>query len=727
MYTDLDTLPENVRSALDYDGQVKWKDAYNSVIQKNSKINHRRAVYEAWSVCKGLPSCRYFAGFASSSKIDRQNDSVEAKNALLKIQKQIERGGTITDTHSNRIVGSFYFAELRKTKEGNPGVYVWGVIYQGEPYFDATWSAIKKAVECPHCHDVRKGMSIGGFALDTKISCDGLRCHRDILDMSIHEISVCQEPANPESIIDDVNLMAKSEEVIADGENVMKKSVEADIQNGLDPRENEMEEAVPEEQMAADAEEKAQAVQPTVAPEETESAGLSELTGETGMEGQDDGTTPTVEEIRAFKKKIKNLDRILREVGNIKTILNSADGKETPEANPKVAEGQAPIEGVDKSFAETLVDSTLDAASGDLMSAVAMPGKLITSAAEDVANLATAGKGGAAKGAAKGAQAGKTAGAAKTQASSNIGSSSTTSPTIGKASCGCGMDSDVHTSITDKKCPMPKETYGDQKDPAKMDFLENKNYKDKTNPVKKGGEGGLMDALKLKGVKNAPKSPAVETKEEKKLPEDVMKSEKVVLPKEHLKEDVKEAEGIKETAEDMIEEDEDVLGKAESGAMCEKKFKVKYAPKAKTSFKPAANRLKNIGKEGKDVFMKSEMDESTDQMVEGAEDVVEDHEEQEDMSAQELIDLVINFLKENGIDIELEEEPLETPEVVDVIEKPEDDKENKDQEIMDLLDDENSFNESQMIGKMAMFKFKAKMAETRLNMLSNENILDYLQ
>jgi hypothetical protein len=48
------------------------------------------------------------------------------------------------------------------------------------------------------------------------------------LDMSIHEISICQEPANPEALIQDVNMMAKSGNEIEEQKNEVSKVLRAD-------------------------------------------------------------------------------------------------------------------------------------------------------------------------------------------------------------------------------------------------------------------------------------------------------------------------------------------------------------------------------------------------------------------------------------------------------------------------------------------------------------------
>jgi hypothetical protein len=219
IYDCIDTLPDSVKAALDDKGRRMWMDAFNSVVKKSgNKKTYRDAVYDAWQMMKTYSGCRFFSGFVSTEDLDKQNDVVMVEKAFQKINNHINRGGTMVDTHTNRTVGAFIFAEKSLNKTGKPGVKAYSVVYQGEPYYDTVWDQIKKGMQCPTCGDVRKGYSIGGFALDAQNTCDITGCHRDILDMSIHEISICQDPANPEAIIQEVNMMAKSESEVSKAE-----------------------------------------------------------------------------------------------------------------------------------------------------------------------------------------------------------------------------------------------------------------------------------------------------------------------------------------------------------------------------------------------------------------------------------------------------------------------------------------------------------------------------
>lgn len=835
MYNSLETLPDNVRASLDRDTQKYWMSVYNDSIKKNAP--HRNAVYRAWESVKATPSCRYFAGFVSTDRVDKQNDSVIVKGAYDKISKFIERGGFITDTHSNRLVGSFFHAELRKTNSGGEGVYAQGVIFRGEPYFDTTWTAIKKAVDCPTCHDVRKGTSIGGFALDTKVTCNGMQCHRDIIDLSIHEISVCADPANPDAVIDQINHFAKSDSVIPDGSDVMKKALvetqEVAPANGEMPMRSE-------DEMNAMAETGAEEAQAMASEgEEQQGGGLIEATDAAAQGNPEEGMMPTVEEIKAFKEKLKNVDKIIREISSIKESLMAVGGDDSGRAGVDAATGATEVaEGVVKKdydeyggrnpyWAENRdvhgKDKYINAPANAISNVAGLTGDMFTAAGSG--NVIGAGmsavKGQADKlqtAARNSSEASKqkeidrrlkernrlaeqrktppvtktpptakapTAGAttatkpsglttlgedteeerkaenATTASATNLtaakqlankvgvpsqakqntdklrdiqakkkgeSTSGVQGTKVGK-SCGC-MDTEVHTPITEKKCPMKPLLYGDQIDPEKLKFLDAKDYEEKTNPVKKGEKGGMEGAVKLKDWKTAKEGPASEEKEDKTIGKSDMEA--------HIKDDMKEEQKIIDVAKKMKDEDKKELEKS-AAIDCAKKFLAKYGPKneERTVKEGGTSSIKNMGKEGKEVFMKSNdefeenmeenveeteepeaefeeenLDEGADELVEGVEDIVEEEEHEEIMTAKELISMVMQFLQENGVEVGAQSAPMDNPEIEGIIEKPE--SEIAFESYQDMAD-------AECMGKMAMHKMQATFIEN--DMILSDDIL----
>lgn len=797
MYTSLDTLPDNVRSSLEVGSQKQWMAAYNKAIKTSAAGNHRRAIYEAWNAVKNNPDCRFFACYASSSRVDRQNDSVNVDAAYEKIQKQIERGGTIVDTHSNRVVGSFYYAERRRTPSGHPGVYAYGVIMRGEPYFDSTWEAILKAVECPSCKDVRKGVSIGGFALDTSINCDGSSCHRDILDLSIHEISVCREPANPDALISEINLLAKSDSISINGENMNKMNTQGDF----DPRANELPEMSGDE-LSQEAQAKAQAM----AGQEEPPASLGNYMQDVSQQSQEEQFVPTVDEIKAFSKKIKNIDRIIREVEGIKRMLDGMGAKQ-PAAEPAVEDpmSEGPVQKAvapagainpalyakkktqeledaqaqrDKNNARTSavgavasgIDSATgaikDMASGNLMAGMNIARGALSSTGQHLMNQGQkkdAQMVGQAKQDAKDAEdkannynanlqriqnADKNKASGVQSASANTASS--TAPVNVSKACDCAV-AEGHTRVDAKRCPIDEKLYGDIGDPAESEFLENKEIEKETFMSK---EEGMPDAVTIKGKKTATEGPASTTKtisievmgkeleKAQRILDDMLKNlntKKVetdpetgfketknstmlnALSTEEEEEEVAKCGCSQKEADEVPEGDiddgtEDAIEKCR---MTQEQFKAKYAPKkGKSRFKPSKIRIKRVGKEGSSVLMKMDFD-----FMNGAEDVEEESEEpDEEISASELIAMMVDFLNDNGFEVSVEQEMLDHPEIEEEIEK---EPELTDEEIEVIANDPEEVRKAETLGNMMMLKFRMRMAENRLNMQTN-NVLEYL-
>jgi hypothetical protein len=248
-------------------------------------------------------------------------------------------------------------------------------------------------------------------------------------------------------------------------------------------------------------------------------------------------------------------------------------------------------------------------------------------------------------------------------------------------------------------------------EPDKRKFLDSLNYKDETNPVaktkakEKPTDELMPGAYHDKDEEKGPKSPAQTTKE--KMDMGTMKDGEII----------------------------------KCGQMTASEFTSKYGKKKKApSNDPAKTELKQMGKEGEGKMLKKDgmmfdqnggmeaPHEEIDQMIHGAEAVAEEHEEEAEMSATELIALVVNFLRENGIHMDHGEAPLENPQLEGEIEKePDVEVEGPaEEEMAELVEDPQKMQNAEALGKMAMFKYRARFTEARLN-IRQDNILDYLE
>lgn len=591
MYYDcIQTLPDNVKAALDDKGQKLWMAAFNATVKKSKdKKVYREAVYDAWNMVKSYEGCRYFSGFVSTEDLDKQNDVVLVDKAYDRIANHIERGGTMVDTHTNRTVGSFYFVQKATNVTGALGIKAYAVVYQGEPYYDTVWQQIKKAVECPGCRDVRKGFSIGGFALDTKTTCDTAGCHRDIIDMSIHEISICQDPANPAAVIQEVNMMAKSEDTLPKGEEEknIDKALRTDVPDAgaavpteSDNRPDMMAEAVPKEgDMLPAGQAGAQAKAPL------------------DMKG-------LLEQMKEAKKWKEMYDKVAEAAATMQMGM----------APPQQPLGVAKAEELDKAA-------------------------------------------------------------------------------CGSQSCGC-FDDDKHTSVTAETCPMPKELYGDVKDPQVKNSTESFENKDiKADPSAKPKEQeDLMpskDKTLFKDFKDGVKA---EVDKEGKNSSVTEKTEALVG-----------TDDAKIVGKDLKTPGSDNVGTVSNVG---DKKKESFPSEGKTSTSTMTDngdpREKNFGSEGEKLMQKCPGG--------GKAEIPE-----------ELMPMFQEFLQEKGIKIEPE---VHTHEIEATLEKTiyVDD----DISEIDLMELTNSlvFDSAEAMGKAAMQRLRIQDSMTKMRLAKNLKVVD---
>lgn len=140
---------------------------------------------------------RLIEGYASVQVKDLQGDYVPIDTMKKAMIDFIDRGGVLAYGHSNHIIGkilSFWVDDY----DGKKGVKILAKIYNGDKFADEVWNKIKSG-------DL-KGFSIGGI-VDDVVEKDGMRV---LKDLTLHEISVVSEPANPDAIIEDYSF-AKGE------------------------------------------------------------------------------------------------------------------------------------------------------------------------------------------------------------------------------------------------------------------------------------------------------------------------------------------------------------------------------------------------------------------------------------------------------------------------------------------------------------------------------------
>jgi hypothetical protein len=151
---------------------------------------------------------RLFEGVLTVEMKDRQGE-ITIRDELLKVLPiWIARGGPITDTHSNRVVGQgINFGSTTITDEEGksyPAITIQGEIYKDYELDDEIWNAIKSGKY--------KGLSFGGATKSNRtpiMQKDGSLAY-SLKDLEQYEVAVCEEPAVPLALITQHNEIAKA-------------------------------------------------------------------------------------------------------------------------------------------------------------------------------------------------------------------------------------------------------------------------------------------------------------------------------------------------------------------------------------------------------------------------------------------------------------------------------------------------------------------------------------
>ena len=153
-------------------------------------------------------SRRLFEGILTVEMKDRQGE-ITIRDELLKVLPiWIARGGPITDTHSNRVVGQGINFGSTTVKDSNghdlPAISITGEIFRDYELDNEIWNAIKSGKY--------KGLSFGGATKTNRTpitQSDGSIAY-SLKDLEQYEVAVCEEPAVPLALITQHNNIAKA-------------------------------------------------------------------------------------------------------------------------------------------------------------------------------------------------------------------------------------------------------------------------------------------------------------------------------------------------------------------------------------------------------------------------------------------------------------------------------------------------------------------------------------
>jgi|APSaa5957512535_1039671.scaffolds.fasta_scaffold00133_43 hypothetical protein len=151
---------------------------------------------------------RLFEGVLTVEMKDRQGE-ITVRDELMKVLPiWIARGGPITDTHSNRVVGKGinYASTTVKDSEGKEfaAITIQGEIFKDYELDNEIWNSIKSGKY--------KGLSFGGATKTDRtpiLEKDGSVAYA-LKDLEQYEVAVCEEPAVPLALITQHNRIAKA-------------------------------------------------------------------------------------------------------------------------------------------------------------------------------------------------------------------------------------------------------------------------------------------------------------------------------------------------------------------------------------------------------------------------------------------------------------------------------------------------------------------------------------
>ena len=149
---------------------------------------------------------RLVGGWATVYIKDRQGDIVPIEEILKGLYTLANSVGQIPllFEHQNKPVGKVIRWEKRIHPEtGKEGIWIEAVIFKDHPLADRVWEMIKNGK--------LKGFSIAGEGHRVE-QLEGDEIVKVVRDISLYEISVVHEPANPEAKLEFVNQIAKSDD-----------------------------------------------------------------------------------------------------------------------------------------------------------------------------------------------------------------------------------------------------------------------------------------------------------------------------------------------------------------------------------------------------------------------------------------------------------------------------------------------------------------------------------
>lgn len=151
---------------------------------------------------------RIVKGIVTAEIVDKQGEITIRDELLTGLQAMLKTSRAMSDTHSNRIVGTWKSFDpiTIRDEDGTdvPAIMGVGQIFKGTALYDDIWEKIKTGEY--------RGFSFGGATKSDRIPVmtgDG-RLAYQLKDIEVYEVAVCAEPAVPWALVTYFDPLAKA-------------------------------------------------------------------------------------------------------------------------------------------------------------------------------------------------------------------------------------------------------------------------------------------------------------------------------------------------------------------------------------------------------------------------------------------------------------------------------------------------------------------------------------
>lgn len=162
---------------------------------------------------------RLYVSWSTVDGVDSAGERIPIEDAIAQARVHIDRGGSISNEHSNDIVGkTLAYRCLMHPETKTVGIFVLNKIHADHEMDEKVWKDIQSRK--------MKGSSVGGFRAmppEFEIGPDG-KAVKVIQGFRQNELAVTENPANPFATIEGFSVVAKSDNQLIDGKYFVKEN-----------------------------------------------------------------------------------------------------------------------------------------------------------------------------------------------------------------------------------------------------------------------------------------------------------------------------------------------------------------------------------------------------------------------------------------------------------------------------------------------------------------------